>query len=153
MVHTEDYLLRISQSTPAQLVIINYEIIIDFLNEALKAEDTAAFAIFTDKARHGLSQLIQGLDLKITIAQDLYQLYEYAYQLLTAAFFGYDRAAAEETRSMMNLLLTGWREAAAQDSDAVPMLDGVPQVYAGLTYQKDGLSEYIDQDNNRGYSV
>lgn len=162
MINTDDYTLRISQASPAQLVVINYELIEAFLTDALeaygpeaviRAEDKPVFAQHIEKAKNGLTQLIRGLNFEIIIAHDLYQIYEYVNGLLNAAYFSYKRDAAAEALSLMRTLLEGWREAARQEPDAAPVTDGAPQVYAGLTYQKDGLSEYVVQDNGRGYQA
>ena len=150
-----DYLLRISQATPTQLVVINYEILTDYIREALAAYDTdqPAFTQAVDKAKNALVQLMLGLDLSITLAQDLFRIYTYINQRLNTAFFSRDRDAAEEALTLAETLLTGWRAAAGQDTETQPVIGGAPSVYAGLTYQKDGLSEYVNQDDDRGYQA
>lgn len=159
MINTADYTLRISQASPAQLVVINYELITAFLRDALDAygsgavitnSDKPVFARNIDKARDGLQLLIRSLDFEVSISQDLYQIYEYVNRLLNTAYFGYNRTTAEEALSLMETLLTGWREAALQEPDTPS--GSAPQVYAGLTYGKGGLSEYV-KDEGHGFKA
>lgn len=159
MIDTEAYTLRIARATPAELVVINYELITAFLREALEALDSdengvnqASFERGVQKAQDGLTQLIRGLRLDISIAQDLYRIYHYLYKRLTDAYFQRDRSPVEEALSLINLLLDGWREAAKQETYAAPAQE-IPEVFAGLTYQRGGLSEYIVEDEGRGFKA
>lgn len=161
MVDREAFTLRISQATPAGLVVINYELIAAFLTDAidifankveLNAEEKELFRQHVSKARDGITQLINSLDFDIGMAHDLYQIYEYIFRLLIDAFFGCKRAAATEALELTETLLTGWREAAKQELNAVPVSDA-PQVYAGLTYHRDGLSEHVMNDDAHEYKA
>ena len=58
MIDKSAYLLRISQASPAGLVVINFELIIEFLNAAIEND----FGENVQKAKDGLEQLIQSLD-------------------------------------------------------------------------------------------
>jgi flagellin-specific chaperone FliS len=162
MVNKDDYMLRIAQAAPAQLVVINYEIVTAYLKDALavcgenaavRTEDKLVFASNMEKAKNALTLLIGSLDLTVTVAQVLFWVYEYIEKLLNDAFFGYDHAAAAEALELLETLLVGWRDAARQEAEALPAGENAPQVYAGLTYQKDGLSEYVEQDESRGYKA
>jgi flagellin-specific chaperone FliS len=147
-------MLRISQASPAGLVVINLEIILDYLNEALQSQDSEAFRASVQKAKEGIEQLIQSLDFDVSISQDFYEIYNYSYKLLCDVHFSSDKEAAcsavKEVAEHMETLLTGWRDAAEKIASGVAEGDS-PKVYSGLTYGRDGqANEYIDE-NNRGY--
>jgi len=154
----EDYTLRIAQATPVQLVIINHEILLDFAAEALAAfekDEIETFHLYIGKTKDALQQLVNGLDFENSVAQELYTLYLYAGECLNKALFGNDKEAAAEVSEMFTTLLEGWREIEdtpdERVSDAVPQ--GAPQVYAGLTYGRDGLSEYVSEDAGKGFKA
>ncbi|MCL2664160.1 MAG: flagellar protein FliS [Defluviitaleaceae bacterium] len=151
----DDYKLRIAQATPLQLVIINYEMAIGYIDEALKNED--GFERGISKARESLFLLTSSLDLKISVAQDLYTVYEYIGRLLTSALFGKGarRAkAAADSKSMLEELLEGWLTVNESEAGATSAEANAPQVFAGLTYTRGGeLSEYVNQNENRGYKA
>ena len=159
--NTEDYNLRIAQATPVQLVIINHELLLAFIKEALSAfdeNDKSAMELFfqnINKAKAALTQLMEGLDFNNPIAQELYDLYVYAGERLNKALFGKDSQAAEEIADMFTVLLEGWQAIADTPDERLSNLEKgeTPQVFAGLTYHKDGLSEYIPEDENRGFKA
>ena len=157
-VNVEDYTLRIAQATPVQLVIINHELLVDFVDAALAAFDAGELETFyqnINKSKDALTQLIEGLNFENTIAQDLYDLYLYAGERLNKALFGKDKNAAEEVREMFATLLEGWQEIKDTPDERVSETQNIdgPQVYAGLTYGKDGLSEYIPDDESKGFKA
>ena len=153
MIDGDDYKLRISSATPAQLVMINYELIIAFAEEALVADNALAYEKNIDMAKNWLNQLIGALNMDISVSHDLYQIYEYINQLLVTAYFGHNKDSASEAINLLKNLHTGWREIADFFKDAKPVMENTPQVYVGLTYEKDGLAEYIDRDGATGYHV
>ncbi|MDR0271717.1 MAG: flagellar protein FliS [Clostridiales bacterium] len=151
------YLMRISQASPAGLVVINFELIIDFLNEAVaQKENTENFRALIAKAKDGLEQLIQALDFEIPLSHDFYEIYKYSYKLLCDVIFSADTEAAcsalKEVAELMETLLVGWRDVL----DKTPVVEAAeaaaPKVYTGLTYGRDGqANEYIDENNDRSY--
>ena len=154
----EDYTLRIVQATPVQLVIISHELLIDFLNVAITAFDEGDTDLFfknINKSKDALTQLIDGLDYSNEVAQSLYSLYQYAGERLNKALFGKDVEAAKEILEMFCTLLQGWQaiEDTPDDRLSEAPENESPQVYAGLTYHKDGLAEYIPQDEGRGFKA
>jgi len=143
------YILRISQASPAGLVVINFELILEYLNTAL----TTDFRGNVQKATEGIEQLIQALNFDVPLSHDFYEIYNYSYKLLCNARFSSDCEAAcsavKEVCELMEILLVGWRDCAEK---ADTEIKDAPKVYSGLTYGKDGLAnEYIDEDKDRGY--
>jgi len=163
MIDKAAYTLRIAQANPTQLVVINFELICDFLTEALAAYGTESiltneeskdnFRLYIDKAKDGLQQLIKGLNLDLSIAHDFYEIYRYVHKLLINAYFSLDKNAVLEALELMDTLLVGWREAATQVIDEPPIAGEGPIVYAGLTYSRDGLNEYIMEGEGRSYQA
>ena len=162
---TEDYTLRISQATPLQLVTISHQLLLDFLDTALKALDEGdeeSFFKGINKAKSALTQLLDGLDLTQSMAQDLCNLYFYASERLNKALFAKDRDAALEVQEMFTELLEAWvaiedtpdeRLLALETENQQDQAGAPQQVFAGLTYGQDGLSEYIPEDENRGFKA
>ena len=157
MIDTQAYMLRITQAGPVQLVVINFEILLDYLEAAKKAASLGVEEMRPPigKAKEALSELIQSLDFKISLSHDFYGIYSYAFGKLSAATASFDvstaSAAVDETAELMEILLKGWREAAEKEPEAPPN-ENAPKVYAGLTYGKDGKAEeYVDDGKNRGY--
>lgn len=160
MIDKSAYMLKISQASPAGLVVINFELILEYLQAASEnVADKEAFRAAVQKAKEGLEQLIQSLDFGVPVSHDFYEIYRYSHKLLCDVQFSSDGEAAcsvlREVSELMEMLLEGWRTTAekadAETAGAVAD-EGVPKVYAGLTYGKDGnANEYIDENTDRGY--
>jgi len=157
---TDEYILRISQATPVQLVIINHELLINFLTGALESFEKGEQENFykgINKTKDALTQLIEGLDFENPIAHDLYNLYQYAGERLNKALFADDTEAAKEVLEMFGELLEGWQAIEDTPDDRLEPsteLNQTPQVFAGLTYGRDGgLEEYIPEDEGRGFKA
>ena len=155
MIDKSAYMLRISQAGPVQLVVINFELILEFLQAAKSAEDSDSFITHIQKAKNGLEQLIQSLDFEVSVSGDFYDIYNYTYKLLCDIHFTQDKGKADavvsEVIELMEMLLKGWRETASKVTDEQP-LGEAPRVYAGLTYGRDGQAEeYIDDNEGRSF--
>ena len=150
------YILRISQANPTQLVVINFELILEFLAAAGAAFGTEEYLAYVNKAKNGLEQLMFSLDLSVTISHDFFEIYKYTYKLLSDISFTQNeelaKKALEEVSELMTLLLEGWKHAAETEKETPPVDGEQPKVYTGLTYGKDGKAEeYISEDTGRGY--
>lgn len=157
MIDKSAYMLRISQASPAGLVVINFELVLEYLNAAMvSVDDKESFRANIQKAKDGIEQLIDALDLDIPLSLDFYEIYNYSYKLLCDVHFSDTETAipvVKEVAELMDMLLAGWRDAAEKaDASGETVAEGeAPKVYTGLTYGKDGkANEYIDE-NNRGY--
>ena len=151
-------MLRISQANPTQLVVINFELILEFLTAAEGAVGTDDFLTYIQKAKSGLEQLTDALDLSVSLSHDFYEIYKYTYKRLSDISFTKDEATAKEvlaeSKENMDALLEGWRKASESDAAVAeaPVASEAPKVYTGLTYGKGGKAEeYIAEDDGRGY--
>ncbi len=150
MADNEAYTLRIAQASPAQLVVITFELIVDFIDEAL-VSPADGFRRLIDKAKRGVMQLVSGLDFSYEQAQTFYDIYIYVYGLLVKAHVTRGHEPAAEARGLLFQLLGGWREAAKQEN-AEPS-PTAPQIYAGLTYRRGGLAEYVVDDESKDFKA
>ena len=71
------YSYRISQATRSELVVIVYDIIRDYLKDAVSTSDNAVFKEKLHMAMRGIDQLITGLDMQYELSGNLYVLYNY----------------------------------------------------------------------------
>lgn len=159
MINRETYEAKISVATPVQLVVINFELIIDALNEAIASWETDdadrnVFRGHIKQAINCIHLLIQGLNYDVPMSHDFNELYRYSYKALNDSYFRPNLQVVKEILEIMNNLIIGWQGIATPKKP--PKLEaptnnkgGRPQVFAGLTYGRDGgLVEYsIDSGN------
>ena len=164
MIDKSAYMLRISQAGPVQLVVINFELILEFLtsakdiaSKATSSEDMDSFRTEIQKAKNGLEQLIHSLNFDQPMAYEFYGIYDYLYKRLSDVHYTLDPAKAlevvNEAIEITETLLNGWQETAAKMPDEAPIAGEAPKVYSGLTYGRDGQAqEYIDDgSDSRSY--
>ena len=151
MIRTYSY--RISQATRSQLVVITYDIITDYLNEALNDDASSGYKEKLHMAMRGIDQLITGLDMEYEISVQLYQLYNYMKRTLISAQVSGERDSVSRVITMLGKLRTSFLEVSQLD-DSKPLMKNTEKVYSGLTYSRYGANETVqDTLKSRGYKV
>ena len=119
MIKTYSY--RISQATRSQLVVITYDIITDYLNEALNDDTSSGYKEKLHMAMRGIDQLITGLDMEYEISVQLYQLYNYMKRTLISAQVSGERDSVSRVITMLGKLRTSFLEVSQLD-DSKPLM-------------------------------
>ena len=119
MIRTYSY--RISQATRSQLVVITYDIIADYLNEALNDDASSGYKEKLHMAMRGIDQLITGLDMEYEISVQLYQLYNYMKRTLISAQVSGERDSVSRVITMLGKLRTSFLEVSQLD-DSKPLM-------------------------------
>ncbi len=151
----EDYVARIANATPLQLVVITYELVIKYIDDATEnIENTKMFEFNLDKSRAFLDDLKNSLDMSYEVSANLLSLYNYISQQISYYRFNKKEDHAVEAKKILNDLLEGWKTIESEESDKTPLMENAQQLYAGLTYDKSGkLSEYVETDAKRGFKA
>jgi flagellar protein FliS len=159
MDNSNDYVVRIASATPAELVVVTYEMLSDSLSEAISAQTDEAFDTAAKRAKALLDELILSLNFEYEISYELLSIYFYINKLMMAAFQkrteNKDVEPLEEASRIVNELLKSWRVVAEEDRlNGGESVINAGKVYSGLTYDKDGqLVETEVNDNVRSYDA
>ena len=152
----QQYTLKISQASRTQLVVILYDMTLDYLREAEDAGDSrdeAAFHAGIKPARACIHELIHSLNHDYPISGNLLQLYLFADRTLIQADARRDTALLREPESTIRKLKDAYQTISAQD-DSGAVMENTQAVYAGLTYGRGSLNESLaDQGSSRGFRV
>ncbi len=152
-ISVEDYTLRIAQATPVQLVIINYELLINHAKAAQAADTIEALKKHVRKARSFNELLINALDLSYKIGRDLMPIYIYVNKLLSKADVTESAEPLSCVIKIMSKLLESWVILGANENQLKPVNENSQQVYAGLTYKNGLLQETVVENLARGYEA
>lgn len=147
-----DYTLRITHANSSQLIIILYEMLEDYIKEAMEAvEDRDAFREALRKAKGCIRELTESLDMQYEVAGNLYQLYRYVHRQLIAADVKKQTGPLTSCIAVISSLHEAYEEVGRQDtSEAV--LENAQEVYAGMTYGRDDINENLSyQGVSRGF--
>ncbi len=150
----QDFTRRISQSNRSGLVVVTYEITLTYLNDALECladGDYEAFCGAVTRAQRGVDALQRSLDFSYGVSRNLYALYVFAKEALAKAVIKKDAAEVEAAQAVLMNLHAAFREAAKQDHSS-PLMQNTQQVYAGMTYGRNNLTEtFQDPEASRGF--
>lgn len=150
----QQFTLRITQANKTEMIVILYEMVLSYLEDAQIILTEGKVEEFRDtlrKIRGCISELVASLNLDYEPAPALLSLYLYCNRELMKADIHKEKEPLEHIKTVIKKLLDAYRELAKQDKSA-PVMQNSQTVYAGLTYGKNSLSENMaDQGVNRGF--
>lgn len=135
-----DYTRRITQTNRTGLVVIIFEVIGQYLEEAkdvLAKGDIEAYVFNIKKARQFLNQLMNSLDFKYPIALELFSIYRFAEDSLIKCELRRMDVNLQVVKESLNILQTAFEKVAEQDPTGAVMRN-TQTVYEGFTYGRDG---------------
>ncbi len=150
----QDFTRKITQSNRTGLVVVIYEIIFEYFADAknsLESDDYQEFKNALHKAGRGIDELIQSLDFRYEISKNLYSLYVFAKELVEKAIVKKKTDEIDAANRILTSLYEGFLEAAKQDHSA-PLMKNTQQIYAGMTYGRNHLTEtFQEPETSRGF--
>lgn len=152
----QEFTRRISQSNKGGLVIVIYDILFAYLDEAKEAYARGEWDSCKEAIRHAqrtIDELISALNFSYDLAKNLYQIYVFARDNLAKAMYKQDIEELLVSERLMKKLYAAFSEAMKQDSSP-PLMSNTQQVYAGYTYGRDDVVEVChNYDTSRGFLV
>jgi len=149
------YSYRITQASRTEVVVIMYDMAINYLNDSMnyiKAANIGSFRDDIKKAKRIINQLTSVLDMKYDISLELMRIYIYMNNVLVRSSIRKEVDELKVVMSMLQKMRSAFEKVSEQDKSG-PMMMNTQQVYAGLTYSNGGLNEYHDQTTKRGFTV
>lgn len=152
----KEFQVRIAGANRRELLIINYEMILTQLDEAIEAlnqGDDEHFGQTMIGAHKMLRELSSNLDFNYDVSKELMSIYIYVNKKLIDASINMEKEDVLEAKKILDILLKGW-QLAEVDGDHAPLVENSQKVYAGLTYGKNNLNESYDfQARSRGFKA
>lgn len=152
----QEFTLKISQANKTQLVVILYEMMLAYMEEAKQAHDAQnqeAFRQGIKRAKGCLHELMASLHFQYAISGNLMQLYSYADRQLTRADIKNSTEEIVHIETIMSKLHAAYEEVSRQDASD-PVMANTQTIYAGLTYGRNSLTENLaDQGGSRGFRI
>lgn len=145
---------KITSATEGELLVITYDLLRDSIEKLevyASEKDREAYAEELKYYNKVVKYLIETLELSNQLAVDLYRLYGYVSKLLIQASISMDVSKVKEAKQIVEILYKGFYE--IKDASDKAVMQNNQRVYAGLTYGKDDLNEYVEDNHARGYKV
>ncbi len=149
------YTMKITQANAGELLVIVYDIIIEDLQSAKEVMTAGDVREFSYTVRHGqrfLLELMNTLDHRYEISNELMSLYIYVNREMINAMIRNDASLLDNALMVLSKLREAFATL-AKDDDSPALMSNVTQVYAGLTYGKGSLNELSVEDTNRGFKA
>lgn len=138
--------LRIANSSKTELVVITYDIILNYVDTACskyKEGDLEAVVFNLQKAKQFVNNLSSCLNFEYSISRELMSLYIYVNNCLTRNIAKRNPADADSIREVISGLRSSFNEISAEDKSGKVMKNS-EQVYVGYTYGRTStLNEVI----------
>ncbi len=152
ILNKEDYVARVTNASRLGLLIVNYELAIDFIQSAKQCSGVA-YDTNIIKAVESVRVLIDSLDINYELSLTLMDIYLYVNKLLYKALYSKKPDTLDEAERLLSNLMLTWRELGETEDSGEPIMENAQKLYAGLTYKNGKLDEFVPEDTNRGYRV
>ena len=151
---TQEFTRRLSCCNRGEMIVILYDILFTYLDDAIAAKEQGTYEEFREsagKAGQVVHRLMDDLDFTYPIASELYPAYQFVSKLLALAVCKNTADSLKDAKRVLKNLYDGFTEAAKQDSSG-PLMQHTQQVVAGMTYQKGSLTETLQgSESSRGF--
>ena len=152
----QEFTRRIAHSNRSELVIVMYDMLYVYMEDAQNAHVIGDYEAFKKSLRHAdrvVAELAEALDFTYPLAGELYALYTYLRKSLMIGIVKNNTQGIEDAKRVLNPLHTAFQKVAEQDTSE-PLMRNTQQVYAGITYGKENLKEsFQEPDTSRGFFV
>lgn len=151
----QEYTLRISQTNSTQLVVIIYEMLLDYLKEGREALSVKDIENFHDSIRRAtgcIRELSGSINNNTNISGNLFSLYVYCIKELARADLHHTVEELYNVELVIRKLYEAYKEATKDDMSS-PIMNNTQLVYAGLTYGKESLIVNLNSSSSRGFVV
>lgn len=143
------YKKRISRATPLELTNISFELFEHYAHEAILADrDSIEFQKNTQKAIDFISMLNDTLDSKYEVSIRLSQVYTYLITILNDALENNEPIFIKDALRVIKPLKIAFKDIEKDGYGSLNRNTLSTDVFAGITYGKNGLNEFIDDSNS-----
>ena len=152
----QEFTLRITRANKTQMIVILYDMVLEYLKDSLEELDKENFKEFkwnVERAKDCLDELLNSLNLEYEIAGILRGLYFFYKRELSTAVVYHSREKVQPVMNMIQELKESYEKVSLEDTSA-PIMENAQTIYTGLTYGKDSLNVSLsDQGSNRGFCI
>lgn len=152
------YSYRITNAGRVELIVIMYEMALDYIDDAKLAADRDLSEYFRNLtlAKRVIDQLAADLDMQYEISGQLLASYLAMDRFFIGAMRRYDEEALKKLdclEKMIGSLHDAFKKISHDDQEG-PVMQNAQQVYAGLTYSRLGQNnENYSESDNRGFKA
>lgn len=151
----QEFTRRISQANSTEMVVILYDIALEYINnakEAIGKNDYEQLHLCIGKIQGAISELCESLNYEYELAGNLRSLYSFCIRRVGICEAVADSSALDDVIKVLAPLRDAYSQIVSYNTQG-PVMGNSQQVYAGLTYGRDDINESYVSQNNRGFLV
>ena len=140
---------RVAQSSKSELIVISYEIILNYIESAkteLANDDIDKFIFNVKKAKQFVNDLSSVLDFSQKISFELMNIYMFIDRCLIKSIVKRTDCELSAVEDIICKLKTAFEDVSKNDDSGSVMRNG-EHIYAGLTYGRGVLNEVTMRGN------
>ncbi len=144
----DQYKKRVSSASPLELTNISFELFEHYTNEAINADrNSAEFIKNATKARDFIIMLNDTLDKNYEISENLTQIYQYIIKILNDGIENKEPIFLKDALRVLSPLESAFKDIENDGYGQLNKNNFDTNVFAGLTYGKSGINEFVDESN------
>ncbi len=148
----EKYKKRISSATPLELTNISFELFEHYSNEAINCDrNSDDFLKNTKKAKDFVKMMNDTLDMNYEISHRLTQIYDFVIKILNDGIENKEPIFIKDAIRIIQPLQRAFVDIEKDGYGNLNKNHLDSNVFAGLTYGRGGLNEYIDESGGRDF--
>lgn len=152
----KDLQIRITQANRAGLIVILYEICLQYIKDAKEAkshEDTESCNLALEKVRDCIDEMIQNLNYEYELSKNLKQLYIFCKKCIRESRLNGDISKIAPVERIIASLHESYNSIKDTD-DSAPVMIHTQAILTGLTYSKNKVLDELTNDcSSRGFRV
>lgn len=150
----QQFTRRISNANKTEMIVILYEMVLIYVNDAKKAlekQDMESCEAEIRRAKACLIELQNSVNPENELGMNYFEIYLFLRRELSKAAVAGNKTALDNVCDIVNEMLETYRKLSEADTSR-PIMENAQAVYAGLTYGKSSLNESLaGQDIDRGF--
>ncbi len=149
----EKYKKRISSSSPLELTNISFELFEHYCSEAVKCDrNSPEFIKNTKKAKDFVKMMNDTLDMNYEISNQLTEIYTFVIKILEDGIENKEPIFVNDALRVITPLKRAFEDIQKDGYGELNKNNLNTNVFAGLTYGKGGLNEFVDETSGRNFS-
>lgn len=158
----QEFTLRIANANKTRLCVILYDMFEEYLKEAIEASEVrdargkvsceykSAFHLGIRRARNVLSELIDSVNRRYEIGENLYQIYRFVERTLIRADVCEEGSDLDCLINIIDKLRNSYDEISSLDQSA-PIMNRAGAIYTGMTYNRGNVYDQASIEYTNGY--
>ncbi|MCQ2525632.1 MAG: flagellar protein FliS [Lachnospiraceae bacterium] len=147
----QEFTRRVAQANSTEMVVILYDMTLEYIEDA-KAAGSASedFHVAIGHIQGCLGELINSLNCEYEPAPAMKELYRYCIRRVGASEVKRDEAILDEVVKVIVPLRDAYDKIKGENTSG-PVMGNSQEVYAGLTYGRNDVTENFVEQSNRGF--